>query len=66
MAVTWIKKKYLVGKLTGHTSKHNDGLRRKLKRKVTSDVVRAQIKASQPYVVLQVSATGKRRFVRGG
>lgn len=64
MAVTWMKKKYTVGKLTGHTSKHNDGTRRKLKRKL-SDAQKVRVHALQPCVVLHVSSTGKRRFVRG-
>lgn len=64
MAYTWLKKKYTVGKLTGHTSKHNDGTRRKLKRKL-SDAQKVAVHAKQPRVVLHVSQTGKRRFVRG-
>jgi len=64
MAVTWMKQKYTRGKTVGYKSKHNDGTRRKLKRKV-SDAMKVRIKASQPHIVLLVSAKGKRRFVRG-
>jgi len=60
-----LKRKYLQGKLTGYTSKHNDGTRRKLKRKV-SDAMKKAISAQQSRVTLVVSATGKRRFVKEG
>lgn len=63
MAVTWMKQKYTRGKTVGYKSKHNDGTRRKLKRKV-SDAMKIRIKESQPNIVLVVNAKGKRRFTR--
>lgn len=64
MAVTWMKQKYTRGKTVGYKSKHNDGTRRRLKRKV-SDAMKMRIQETQPKITLVVGVTGKRRFVRG-
>lgn len=58
-----LRKKYKVGKTVGYKSKHNDGTRRKLKRKA-SDAMKKMITESQPRVTMVVGPTGKRRFVR--
>jgi len=61
---TWVKKKYVTGKQNSrYKSKHNDGTRRRLKRKV-GDAAKLRIRASQPLVTLVLLPTGKRRFVR--
>jgi len=62
--VRWLKHKYTVGKLWGKPSNSNDNHRKRLKRKVTSDRVRAQIQSTQPHMVRVVSPTGKARMVR--
>ena len=58
-----LKRKYLTGKTVGYKSKHNDGSRRKLKRKV-SDAMKVRIKASQPDMVRLVSPKGKSKMVK--
>jgi len=58
-----LKQKYLRGKLVGYKSKHNDGTRRRLKRKV-SDAMKIGIKASQPDMVRLVGVTGKSKMVK--
>jgi hypothetical protein len=63
VAVTWLKAKYLRGKTVGYKSKHNDGSRRKLKRKV-SDVMKVRIRETQPDMLKVYSVTGKSKMVR--
>ena len=60
-----LKQKYLRGKLVGYKSKHNDGSRRKLKRKV-SDAMKVRIQASQPKMLRLVGVTGKSKMIREG
>lgn len=60
-----LKRKYLTGKTVGYKSKHNDGSRRKLKRKV-SDAMKVRIHATQPRMVRLVGVTGKSKMVREG
>lgn len=63
--VTWIKAKYAVPKTKGkYRSSHNDGTRRAGKHKITNEKAKAEIRASQPHVVLVVTGSGKRTFVR--
>lgn len=64
MPVMWLKAKYRkYNSLEGYKSKHNDGSRRRLKRKV-SDAMKVSIRATQPDMVRLYSATGKSKMVR--
>lgn len=60
-----LKRKYLTGKTVGYKSKHNDGSRRKLKRKV-SDAMKVRIKATQPHMIKVYGVTGKNKMIREG
>jgi hypothetical protein len=65
VAVTWLKAKYRRHRSTGrYRSSHNDsGTRNKTRRKA-SDAERAEMRARQPEVVLELLPSGRRRFVR--
>lgn len=62
--VHWLKRKYTVGKLWGMKSMSNDNHRKRIKRKVANDRVRAKIQSTQPDMIRVVSPTGKARMVR--
>lgn len=63
---TWIKAKYTSNKHgSRYKSKHNDGTRRgAVRRKITNDRIKAQIRDSQPLVTMVLLPNGKVRFVR--
>jgi hypothetical protein len=64
--VTWLKAKYRRSDRTdGHTSKHNDGTRRRASpRRKLNDQAKVAQHANQPIVTLVLLANGKRRFVK--
>lgn len=65
MSVTWLKAKYARDKTTGrYRSSHNQQGDRSKRRQRATDLERADQRARQPQVTLEVLPSGKRRFVR--
>lgn len=65
MPQTWLKGKYRQPRSTGrYRSSHNQQGDRSKRRRRATDLERADQRARQPQVTLEVLPSGKRRFVR--